>query len=72
MARGPEMGLRWFSLKPRGNPQDRSVHRHVVLVAGKARTFRVVHEQRLVTEHGAPDDVVANTEIVVDGSQSLP
>ena len=48
------------------------MHGHVVFEVGETRTFRVVHEQRLVAEHAAPGDIVANAEIVIEGGKSLP
>ena len=59
-------------LEPGGNADDRAVHGHVVFVVGETRTLRVVHEQRLVTEHTAPGDVVADAKIVIKGGKRLP
>jgi len=61
-----------FVLESRGHTDNRAVHGHIVFVLSETRTFRIVHEQRLVTEHAAPGDVVADAEIVVDGGKRLP
>src|SRR4249919_1608795 len=61
-----------FVLKSRGHTDDRAVHGHVVFVLSETRTFRIVHEQRLVTKHAAPGDVVTDAEIVIEGGKRLP
>jgi hypothetical protein len=48
------------------------VHGHVIFEVVETRTFRVVHEQRLVTEHAALGYVFVDVEIVVESGKCLP